>query len=283
MVSYRQLYSSEFKDANAMNITLPPLYLHMHYTIVDSNKNEWISFPGKFLVEEITLHTRRAFHFDVNNPNGVFTTNKETLKAFMKGKIDNAPTVREDIEHMQPLLSVQDVTRILSGQINANTNAHQLPLLNTPSKWYYAARSAEKVHEAKVNQHKKFFLYQIAGHIIARRMIQTSMHYVSDLGSVSNYSIHSLATIQATTTPEIQCVLNTLLSQPNFENLDSKSILTALQRAKKSWQQKATQQRDEALSKEKVMQNNLCNGQMQLKKFSKIFVDFSKMISRIWN
>ncbi|MDO8953579.1 MAG: hypothetical protein Q7V63_01865 [Gammaproteobacteria bacterium] len=237
----------EFKDILAENITLPPLFLNMHYQVSHSTNEEKISYPGKLLVDHIDEHTQKAFHFDKDKPDGVFSTRKATLQNYMVGKINAAPDLKEDLKHTQPLLAAQDVIKILAGRLPITASARAIPTLDSSAKWYYAALSAMACHETDGS--KKFFLYEIAGHIVVRRMTESSMHYVTDLGSSKNYTIRSVVRSHSISA-EIQWLLEDVMAMTDFDRLESSNIGKALIDTRRKWQNQETTKRNEALSKE---------------------------------
>ncbi|MGE3920360.1 MAG: hypothetical protein AB7F64_05365 [Gammaproteobacteria bacterium] len=243
---------TDFKPNELLEIALPRLYLNLHYAILDSYDEERVSFPGELLVQEITDHTKRAFYFNPEQPNGVFSTSKTTVATYLRGKIDVVPENCEEIKHDQPLLTIQDVIKILSG--TTGNTSYPLSMLDTCSKWYYAALSAEKIHQA--HQNKKFYLYMVAGHIIARRMTQNSRNYVSDLGPLAAYNIHSLSNITSSSLPAIPRIIQIILSSKNFHTLDKSNILQALKNARKTWQMEASKRNETLEQKEEISPKN---------------------------
>ncbi len=229
-----------------ISITLPPVFLNLRYMKKDSYEApQHISFPGKLLVDEIYNHTRRTFRFNEDNPDGVFSINNTTVRNYMAGDIDSVLELEEKVEHLQPLLTIQDVVRILIGQPPPEFSKNGLSTLDTPAKWYYAALSAKTVHD-KLTEKRKFFLYQISGHIIVRRMTDSSMHYITDLGPAENYIVESIKAENKHTKDEIQFILKCLINRNDFEHLDSASIFKALDEAKMAWINQATEARNSA-------------------------------------
>lgn len=245
--NYKPAFFSDFNTTTP--ITLSPIFLNLHYEKIDSyNDEQYIAFPGDLLVKEITAHTRRAFRFNQDTPEGVFSISNATVRNYMIGEIDIVPELQENVDHLQPLLTVQDVIQILVGQPPAKLGDKGLSVLDTPAKWYYAALSAEKVH-ADAPQ-KKFFLYQIAGHIIVRRMTQDSMHYIIDLGRVDNYAIKSIKLGAEQNNDAIKFILQHVALRDDFDKLNHKEIVVALNQARRAWMSQETEKRNMQLQNE---------------------------------
>jgi hypothetical protein len=235
----------ELQLVTEIPIAMPPVYMNLTYNKVDNDQQESLSLPGQLLVDEITNHTRRLFRFDSQNPNGVFSINTTTVRQFLQGKGDIVPEQEEDVKHLPPLLSLQDVVRILAGKKPLELDKEAISVLDTPAKWYYAAFSANAVHAS--GQKQKFFLYQIAGHLVVR---QTRDHYIIDLGPIEDYNPQMPLISGAQPDTEVQQILQRVIEQDGFESLNEKSILKALNRAKKAWAKEVMQARNEVLQAE---------------------------------
>lgn len=236
-----------FVDYDSLEISLPPSFLNLQYDINESGDQQHeVIFPGSLLVNEITNHTRRLFRFEHSNPDGVFSIENSTVHNYMQGHIDIVPELEENVEHLQPLLTIQDVIRLLAGHPTSNYSFNDcIATLDSPAKWYYAALSAEKFHAT--HPKKKYFLYLISGHIVVRRMTDSSMHYITDLGAAVQYTPQTQLNTEHAANQDIQSILAQLMSRNDFETLDESTIIDALNQEKANWIDNATEKRNEKL------------------------------------
>ncbi len=224
-----------FQGNTTREIALPPTFLNLSYAIEDSDTVKKVTWPGNFLVQDITTKTSETFRFDLEEPNGVFSISRQTLQAYLQGKVEHAVDTHEEVRHDQPLLSSQEILKFLAGTIQHEISL-KVTTLDTPAKWHYAARSAARLHESQAR--KKFYLYQVGGQLIVRRMTGNSINYLSSLGEANQCQLFSEAVITLSTNQlpqEIQDILSAVLRREKFETLSDAEILNALRNAKSEW------------------------------------------------
>lgn len=226
------------------NICLPSLHAKMTLSAHDNGPSDTVHLRGERLVTEIAQIIQEAYPFDNIDPTSVFSLPKSALRAYITAETPLATSTELHLNHAQPLLTLQEMVKLLAGETPAAEAEKNFPTLDRPSLWYFAALSAQAAHTK--NPRKKFFLYKISGHIVVRDMSEKRMHYISDLGPADTFTPTPSAG-NATALTDIQWLLQHLTEREDFEKLNEKTVARALMEAKKAWQELKTTARNEAL------------------------------------